>query len=161
MLKEIAFYNFENNLYSIIVSMLSHSGLFKNVPVKISNLKNSLLWIPSAVILILCSLQIDGAFDDANNNIVKMDEHSLELTQTMNLQRQEYLQKQCDSSIATAFDFNNLTEIQMEHMIIDKNHKLLYCYVPKVCFFVIRMISNAIQLLDFCLIRLDSISDFI
>lgn len=86
-------------------------------------------------LFILCTLQIDlirGAFEDGNNNIVKVTKQSLELTQTINLQRQEYLQKHCDTLGYSRMDINNLTAEQMDHMIVDQEHKLLYCYVPKV-----------------------------
>uniref|UniRef100_A0A1L8E8Q2 Carbohydrate sulfotransferase n=2 Tax=Haematobia irritans TaxID=7368 RepID=A0A1L8E8Q2_HAEIR len=86
-------------------------------------------------ILFLFTLQIDlirGSFEDVNNNKVKMTKRSLELTQTINMQRQEYLQKQCDSLGYNQQDFNDLTDEQMEHMIVDKDLKFLYCYVPKV-----------------------------
>lgn len=83
----------------------------------------------------LCTLQIDlirVAFEEVNNNNVKIPKQSLELTQTLNLQRQEYLQKQCELLGYSMFDVNDLKKIQMSHMIVDKEHKLLYCYVPKV-----------------------------
>ncbi|KAL9929254.1 carbohydrate sulfotransferase 11 [Glossina fuscipes fuscipes] len=88
-----------------------------------------------AALLFLCSLQIPvirGAFEDGNNNNVKITEQSLELTQTINMQRQEYMQKQCETLGYNILDLNDLTEQQMEHMIVDRKHKLLYCYVPKV-----------------------------
>ncbi|KAI9584182.1 hypothetical protein GQX74_010517, partial [Glossina fuscipes] len=87
-----------------------------------------------AALLFLCSLQIPvirGAFEDGNNNNVKITEQSLELTQTINMQRQEYMQKQCETLGYNILDLNDLTEQQMEHMIVDRKHKLLYCYVPK------------------------------
>uniref|UniRef100_A0A1A9ZFH7 Carbohydrate sulfotransferase n=1 Tax=Glossina pallidipes TaxID=7398 RepID=A0A1A9ZFH7_GLOPL len=88
-----------------------------------------------AALLFLCSLQIPvirGAFEDGNNNNVKITEQSLELTQTINMQRQEYMQKQCETLGYNILDLSDLTEQQMEHMIVDRKHKLLYCYVPKV-----------------------------
>ncbi|KAH8293155.1 hypothetical protein KR044_007053, partial [Drosophila immigrans] len=72
-------------------------------------------------------------FEDGNNNNVKINKHSLELTQTINIQRQELMQRQCDLMEATnKQSIEDLTELQMDHMIVDKEHKLLYCYVPKV-----------------------------
>lgn len=97
-------------------------------------LRQSLL-ISLLVLFFLCTLQIDlirGAFEDGNNNNVKITKHSLELTQTLNLQRQEYLQKQCYNLGYSMLDLTDLTEEQMDHMIVDQEHKLLYCYVPKV-----------------------------
>lgn len=75
---------------------------------------------------------IRAAFEEGNNNNVKIAEHSLELTQTINIQRQEYLQKQCETLGYTALTLDDLTDEQMDHMIVDKEHKFLYCYVPKV-----------------------------
>uniref|UniRef100_A0A1A9WL28 Carbohydrate sulfotransferase n=1 Tax=Glossina brevipalpis TaxID=37001 RepID=A0A1A9WL28_9MUSC len=92
-----------------------------------------------AALLFLSSLQIPvirGAFEDGNNNNVKITEHSLELTQTINMQRQEYMQKQCETLGYNILDLNDLTEQQMEHMIVDRKHKLLYCYVPKITSYI-------------------------
>lgn len=83
----------------------------------------------------ICVLQFEmirAAFEEGNNNNVKIAEHSLELTQTINIQRQEYLQKQCETLGYTALTLDDLTDEQMDHMIVDKEHKFLYCYVPKV-----------------------------
>ncbi|EDW77328.1 uncharacterized protein Dwil_GK18242 [Drosophila willistoni] len=74
-------------------------------------------------------------FEDGNNNNVKINGQSLELTQTINIQRQEYLQRQCDlwsNDMEKSQSLDDLTEFQMDHMIVDQEHKLLYCYVPKV-----------------------------
>ncbi|XP_064535277.1 carbohydrate sulfotransferase 11 [Drosophila montana] len=73
-----------------------------------------------------------AAFEDGNNNNVKITKHSLELTQTINIQRQEFMQRQCELLDANRQTVDDLTELQMDHMIVDKEHKLLYCYVPKV-----------------------------
>lgn len=71
------------------------------------------------------------AFDGDNNN-VKIRKHGLELTQTLNLQRQEVLQKTCKTLGYDNHTLDDLTDEQMEHMIIDPKHKFMYCYVPKV-----------------------------
>lgn len=87
------------------------------------------------VILLICTFgQLWAAppFGDGNNNNVKITKHSLELTQTINIQRQEYMQRQCDLMDADTQTVDDLTDLQMDHMIVDKEHKLLYCYVPKV-----------------------------
>lgn len=74
-----------------------------------------------------------GPFENSSNNRkIKITKQSLELIQNINIQRQEYLQKQCTLLRYENTDFNNLTEFQMEHMIVDQQHRLLYCYVPKV-----------------------------
>ncbi|EDV99293.1 carbohydrate sulfotransferase 11 [Drosophila grimshawi] len=80
----------------------------------------------------LMRLLAAAAFEDGNNNNVKITQHSLQLTQTINLQRQEFMQRQCDLIGADMETIEDLTELQMDHMIVDKEHKLLYCYVPKV-----------------------------
>lgn len=74
-----------------------------------------------------------GPFENSSSNKkIKIPKHSLELTQSINIQRQEYLQKQCAVLGYQNTDLTNLTENQMKHMIIDRQHRLLYCYVPKV-----------------------------
>ncbi|XP_020809204.1 carbohydrate sulfotransferase 13 [Drosophila serrata] len=76
---------------------------------------------------------VDGLpFEDGNNNNVKITRRSLELTQTINIQRQEYMQRQCELLGENTQTLEDLSELQMDHMIVDKEHKLLYCYVPKV-----------------------------
>uniref|UniRef100_A0A6B2E7X2 Carbohydrate sulfotransferase n=1 Tax=Phlebotomus kandelakii TaxID=1109342 RepID=A0A6B2E7X2_9DIPT len=67
------------------------------------------------------------------NNNLKINVHGLELTQAQNIQRQEVLQKMCDSlSGANSLQTDDLTEQQMEHLLVDRKHHFLYCYVPKV-----------------------------
>lgn len=86
-------------------------------------------------ILLCCTLVrllAAAAFEDGNNNNVKIDKQSLELTQTINIQRQELMQRQCDLMDGNKLTLDDLSELQMDHMIVDKEHKLLYCYVPKV-----------------------------
>lgn len=86
-------------------------------------------------ILLCCTLVrllAGAAFEDGNNNNVKIDKQSLELTQTINIQRQELMQRQCELMDGNKLTVDDLSELQMDHMIVDKEHKLLYCYVPKV-----------------------------
>lgn len=88
-------------------------------------------------------------------------EHAFELTQALNLQRQERVQRECEWVGATTVngqDDNGVSEVnnnnnntdhihhaheysqhvadipddQLEHLLIDEKHKFLYCYVPKV-----------------------------
>ncbi|XP_011192436.1 carbohydrate sulfotransferase 11 [Zeugodacus cucurbitae] len=97
--------------------------------------RQSLLNTLTALTFICMLMQFDlirAAFEEGNNNNVKIAEHSLELTQTINIQRQEYLQKQCETFGYGALTLDDLTDEQMDHMIVDKEHKFLYCYVPKV-----------------------------
>ncbi|XP_063700270.1 carbohydrate sulfotransferase 11 [Culicoides brevitarsis] len=58
-------------------------------------------------------------------------DHKIELTQSVNLERQELLQKVCDRDGAKN-KLTDLSEEQLDHLLVDKEHKLLYCYVPKV-----------------------------
>lgn len=90
--------------------------------------------ITSFVILYLLCIKVAVGFDDADNNNVKITKHGLELTQTINIQRQEYLQKMCENmgESDTLQTIDDLSEEQMEHMIVDPEHKFMYCYVPKV-----------------------------
>jgi hypothetical protein len=64
------------------------------------------------------------------------------LIQSNNIQRQELLQQKCDkyhfndsNELSENTTIHSLTEIDMEHLLIDRDHKLLYCYVPKVISF--------------------------
>ncbi|KNC22804.1 hypothetical protein FF38_08053 [Lucilia cuprina] len=123
-----------SSLTSAYASASSSSTLTTSPTRKMFFIRQSLL-ISLVVLFFLCALQIDlirGAFEDGNNNNVKITKHSLELTQTLNMQRQEYLQKQCNTLGYSMLDINDLTDEQMDHMIVDQEHKLLYCYVPKV-----------------------------
>lgn len=62
------------------------------------------------------------------------------LIQSNNIQRQELLQQKCDKYHYTEnmvdgkppMSVHELSEVDMEHLLIDKTHKFLYCYVPKV-----------------------------
>ncbi|XP_054742661.1 carbohydrate sulfotransferase 13 [Anastrepha obliqua] len=93
------------------------------------------LLISLVALTFICMQQFDlicAAFEDGNNNNVKITQHGLELTQTINIQRQEYMQKQCETLGYHTRTLDDLTEEQMDHMIVDKEHKFLYCYVPKV-----------------------------
>jgi chondroitin 4-sulfotransferase 11 len=60
------------------------------------------------------------------------------LTQANNIQRQELLQRKCDkydlgdNELYQNETIHTLSEADLEHLLIDKKHKFLYCYVPKV-----------------------------
>lgn len=61
------------------------------------------------------------------------------LIQSNNIQRQELLQQKCDkyhldnsNEIYQNRTIHTLSEMEMEHLLIDRNRKFLYCYVPKV-----------------------------
>lgn len=65
-----------------------------------------------------------------DNNVVN-NQHSLELTQSLNLARQELIQEKCNRYHLKWY-LGNLPSSQLEHILIDDDRKLLYCYVPKV-----------------------------
>ena len=60
------------------------------------------------------------------------------LTQANNIQRQELLQRKCDkydlgnNELYQNESIHTLSEADLEHLLIDRKHKFLYCYVPKV-----------------------------
>lgn len=149
---------------------------------------SSLIRNGARMLLYLTLLQMLNAFEIENNNRLKItSQHGYELTQTVNVQRQENLQKMCqtfdggrakqrdggflkpppsDSISSTVgmqkgndqqieiekengdyegvkgngieeeavkqFNVEELSQVQLEHLLVDKQHKLLYCYVPKV-----------------------------
>lgn len=122
---------------------------------------NKYVWrMATAIWSFLTLLQMLHAFEVENNNRLKItSQHGFELTQTTNVQRQENLQRICqtfrengvaDEAAAAAAaavtattasdpvtpkdanDSTPLTTVQMEHMLVDKEHRFLYCYVPKV-----------------------------
>ncbi|XP_021193828.1 carbohydrate sulfotransferase 11 [Helicoverpa armigera] len=78
------------------------------------------------IVLLLNLLLVSG---DVTNNDVS--EHSLELTQSLNLARQELIQETC-RRFPPRYGLDELPPSQLEHILIDEEHKLLYCYVPKV-----------------------------
>lgn len=61
------------------------------------------------------------------------DKHEFELTQSINIQRQELIQKMCINYGMADESLEDLNFEQMDHMLVDKKHKFMYCYVPKVC----------------------------
>ncbi|XP_037709586.1 carbohydrate sulfotransferase 13 [Drosophila subpulchrella] len=96
---------------------------------------DQLVWLSFCISLgisLLGNFSAGLPFEDGNNNNVKITRRSLELTQTINIQRQEYMQRQCELLGDHAQTLEDLSELQMDHMIVDREHKLLYCYVPKV-----------------------------
>ncbi|XP_017854242.2 carbohydrate sulfotransferase 13 [Drosophila busckii] len=92
-----------------------------NGPVLCLLLLNFGMWLTTAAV-----------FEEGNNNNVQITKRSLELTQTINIQRQDLMQRQCKLLGEHEQTVEDLSELQMDHMIVDKEHKLLYCYVPKV-----------------------------
>lgn len=149
------------------------------------------------ILLFLSLLQMLHSFEIENNNRLKItSRHGYELTQTVNVQRQENLQKMCqtlgggasgmekaaedgylkapsdglsstmalvakeetkdkveeqekvlvaeevnlkenvvdeeEQAVTSQYNVNELSSVQLEHLLVDKKNKLLYCYVPKV-----------------------------
>lgn len=58
-------------------------------------------------------------------------QHSLELTQSLNLARQEHVQETCLRH-PPQVELADLPDSHLEHILVDDKHQLLYCYVPKV-----------------------------
>lgn len=79
--------------------------------------------------ILLC---VSGHVNDVDNFIEDASAgHSLELTQSLNLARQEQIQRACNHS-PPKWGLDDFSPSQLEHILIDETHKLLYCYVPKV-----------------------------
>ncbi|CAB3230479.1 unnamed protein product [Arctia plantaginis] len=62
---------------------------------------------------------------------LKDEKHELEMTQNLNLARQDRIQDVCDR-YPPKIGLNELPQSELDHIIIDDERKLLYCYVPKV-----------------------------
>lgn len=80
----------------------------------------------NSLVLFLCVLYgVSGSDNEVTS------EHSLELTQSLNLARQELIQERC-GRLNLKWSLDELPPNQLEHILVDDEHKLLYCYVPKV-----------------------------
>lgn len=75
-------------------------------------------------VLLLNLVLVLGDGSDAIDN-------SLELAQSLNLERQQHIEEICKQN-PPSFGLDDLTPQQLDHIILDDEHKLLYCYVPKV-----------------------------
>lgn len=75
-----------------------------------------------------------SVFENENSQNIRSSNLSFELTQSNNLLRQEQVQKICQNSDSESLtkDVNSIPDDQLDHLIIDSTHKLLYCTVPKV-----------------------------
>ncbi|XP_061707641.1 carbohydrate sulfotransferase 11 [Cydia pomonella] len=69
--------------------------------------------------------------DNEISNEIETKNHSLELTQSLNLARQELIQDTC-SRFPPRWSLDDLPPSRLEHILVDEHRKLLYCYVPKV-----------------------------
>lgn len=86
----------------------------------------------SAVVLLTVLLCIYAHINDVfPASDEEANEHSLELTQSSNLARQELIQETC-RRYPPNHSLEDLPANQLEHILINEKHKLLYCYVPKV-----------------------------
>ncbi|XP_058454235.1 carbohydrate sulfotransferase 11 [Malaya genurostris] len=69
-----------------------------------------------------------------HNSLDDLDVHEYELTQSQNFQRQDALLRAC-TQLKDQLEYQSVDELnsfQMSHLLIDEEHKFLYCYVPKV-----------------------------
>lgn len=77
------------------------------------------------------------------------------LIQSNNIQRLELMQRKCDkyevdsNELYQNNSIHTLSDADLEHLLIDRKHKFLYCYVPKVssvAFYWSGVVSCAINL---------------
>lgn len=110
-----------------------------------------------------------------NTPIESAAELTFDLTQALNLQRQERVQRECELAalpVATdelhgrhqqqhndadgnrrvsssiqdyAQQMDGIPDDQLEHLLIDEKHKFLYCYVPKVSSCLLFMLEKIIH----------------
>lgn len=86
------------------------------------------------LILIIVCIILNNSNEILSMGAKKYIDHEIELTQSVNVQRIETLNKMCQIlNISSSLD--DLTDAQMDHLLIDRKHKFLYCYVPKVSSF--------------------------
>lgn len=74
------------------------------------------------------------SLDNDDENLLGDDMHTYELTQSQNFQRQDAMQKAC-AQMRDTMEYKSVDELnmfQMSHLLVDRKHKFLYCYVPKV-----------------------------
>ncbi|XP_058826361.1 carbohydrate sulfotransferase 11 [Topomyia yanbarensis] len=68
------------------------------------------------------------------NMLDELEIHGYELTQSQNFQRQDAMLRACNQ-LKDELEYKSVDELnsfQMSHLLIDEEHKFLYCYVPKV-----------------------------
>ncbi|KAL4712892.1 hypothetical protein ACJJTC_011962 [Scirpophaga incertulas] len=86
--------------------------------------------VVNSVLLLCIFLTVNGYIDEIIDNSLN-NQHSSELIQSLNFARQEIIQEWC-SRYGPALSIDDLPKDHLNHILIDENHKLLYCYVPKV-----------------------------
>uniref|UniRef100_A0A8D8BNW9 Carbohydrate sulfotransferase n=1 Tax=Culex pipiens TaxID=7175 RepID=A0A8D8BNW9_CULPI len=77
--------------------------------------------------------EIPVTLDDDENELGE-GMHTYELTQSQNFQRQDAMLKAC-AQMRNTMEYKTVDELntfQMSHLLVDRKHKFLYCYVPKV-----------------------------
>uniref|UniRef100_A0A8D8KQJ3 Carbohydrate sulfotransferase n=1 Tax=Culex pipiens TaxID=7175 RepID=A0A8D8KQJ3_CULPI len=77
--------------------------------------------------------EIPVTLDDDENELGE-GMHTYELTQSHNFQRQDAMLKAC-AQMRNTMEYKTVDELntfQMSHLLVDRKHKFLYCYVPKV-----------------------------
>lgn len=77
--------------------------------------------------------EIPVSLDDDENELGE-GMHTYELTQSHNFQRQDAMLKAC-AQMRNTMEYKTVDELntfQMSHLLVDRKHKFLYCYVPKV-----------------------------
>lgn len=88
-------------------------------------------------ILIVCITKFvlteTNNIDNNINNNLNVNSHGFELTQANNLQRQELIQNVCEQYFnSNENTLDGIPDDQLQHLLVDERHQLLYCYVPKV-----------------------------
>lgn len=86
----------------------------------------------AAVLLPLMVEAIPPLLDD--ENVLGEGMHTYELTQSQNFQRQDAMLKAC-AQMRDTMEYKSVDELntfQLSHLLVDRKHKFLYCYVPKV-----------------------------
>ncbi|XP_039298635.1 carbohydrate sulfotransferase 11 isoform X2 [Nilaparvata lugens] len=102
-----------------------------------ANIKILKLFMTTLIVVCgICSYLYLSLVDKSGNYADAADFNPM-LEQMVYLDRQEHLNKMCrlylknNSSKNTIDDLTTDVEL-LEHIIVDLNHRLLYCYVPKV-----------------------------
>lgn len=87
-----------------------------------------------AILICLTKFVLTETYDNNNDiNNLNVNSHGFELTQANNLQRQELIQNVCEQYFnSNENTLDGIPDDQLQHLLVDERHQLLYCYVPKV-----------------------------